>query len=170
MIVVADASPLNYLVLIEQVHLLPSLYGTVLVPEVVHGELQRPGAPEAVKTWAARPPEWLEVCVVQGSPDEPLSALDPGERDAILLALERGAEMVLIDEVEGRREAQRRNVRVAGTLAVLGQAARQGLVDLPVILRRLQQTNFRVSPKLISQLLELASRPAAGNDRSTVNG
>jgi predicted nucleic acid-binding protein len=45
MIVVADASPLNYLVLIEQIGLLPTLYGSVLIPEAVHRELQRPGTP-----------------------------------------------------------------------------------------------------------------------------
>ncbi len=154
MIVVADASPLNYLVLIEQIDLLPSLYDRVLIPEAVLSELQRPRAPTPVGRWIANPPAWLEVCIVHGVPDEDLEALDPGERDAILLALELGVDAILIDEAEGRREAQRRNVRVVGTLAVLEQAAQRGLIELPAVLERLRQTNFRLSASLIRQLLD----------------
>jgi predicted nucleic acid-binding protein len=74
-----------------------------------------------------------------------------------LLALDRGADALLIDDAEGRREAERRQIRVAGTLVVPDEAARKGLVKLPVVLERLRKTNFRVSSKLISQLLS-ASR------------
>jgi len=154
MIVVADASPLNYLVLIDQIGLLPVLYQKALIPEAVLAELQRPRAPKSVGLWAATPPTWLEVCVVHGVPDEGLVGLDPGERDAILLALERGAGLVLIDEAEGRREAEQHHLRVAGTLAVLEQAAQRALIDLPTAMERLRQTNFRLTSNLSRQLLD----------------
>lgn len=154
MIVVADASPLNYLVLIDQIGLLPALYHRVLIPEAVLAELQRPQTPSPVGLWIANPPPWLEVCMVHKVPDEGLVKLDPGERDAILLALERGIEVILIDEAEGRREAERRHVKVAGTLAVLEQAAQRGLIDLPAVIERLRQTNFRLSSNLVIQLLD----------------
>jgi predicted nucleic acid-binding protein len=154
MIVVADASPLNYLVLIDQIGLLPTLYQQVLIPEAVLAELRRPRAPKSVGLWITSPPPWLEVCAVHGAPDENLLTLDPGERDAILLALERGVGVVLMDEAEGRREAERHNVRVAGTLAVLEQGAQRGLIDLRAVIERLQQTNFRLSPDLIQKALD----------------
>jgi predicted nucleic acid-binding protein len=154
MIVVADASPLNYLVLIDQIGLLPVLYQQVLIPEAVLAELRRPRTPKSVGLWIATPPPWLEVCAVHGVPDESLLTLDPGERDAILLALERGVGVVLIDEAEGRREAERHNVRVAGTLAVLEQGAQRGLIDLPAVIERLRQTNFRLSSNLIQKVLD----------------
>jgi predicted nucleic acid-binding protein len=154
MIVVADASPLNYLVLIDQIGLLPALYQQVLIPEAVLAELRRPRAPQSVSLWIASPPPWLEVCAVHGVPDEGLLRLDPGERDAILLALERGVGVVLIDEAEGRREAERHNVPVAGTLAVLEQGAQRGLIDLPAVIERLRQTNFRLSSNLIEKALD----------------
>jgi predicted nucleic acid-binding protein len=154
MIVVADASPLNYLVLIDQIALLPALYQRVLIPEAVLAELQRPRAPKSVGLWIATPPPWLEVCAVHGMPDESLLTLDWGERDAILLALERGVPVVLIDEAEGRREAERHNVRVAGTLAVLEQGAERGLIDFPAAIERLRQTNFRLSSNLIQKALD----------------
>jgi hypothetical protein len=46
MIVVADSGPLHYLILLEQIELLPRFYGQVLVPEPVAGELSAAGAPE----------------------------------------------------------------------------------------------------------------------------
>jgi predicted nucleic acid-binding protein len=48
-IVVADTSPLNYLILIDQADLLPSLFGEVLLPHAVHRELQHPKTPERVR-------------------------------------------------------------------------------------------------------------------------
>ena len=61
MIVVSDTSPLNYLVLIEAVEVLPAIFGRVVVPPTVIEELQAPGARDAVKAWIAAPPSWLEV-------------------------------------------------------------------------------------------------------------
>ena len=154
MIVVADTSPLNYLVLIDQIGLLPALYQRVLIPEAVLTELRQAGAPKSVGLWIASPPPWLEVCAVQGVPDQSLLTLDPGERDAILLAMERGVGVVLMDEAEGRREAERHNVRVAGTLAVLEQGAHRGLIELPAAINRLRQTNFRLSANLVQKALD----------------
>ena len=54
MIVIADTTPLNYLVLIDQSNLLPRLYGRVLIPSAVYQELQAEGAPASVRDWAAR--------------------------------------------------------------------------------------------------------------------
>jgi predicted nucleic acid-binding protein len=154
MIVVADTSPLNYLVLIDQIGLLPILYQRVLVPEAVLAELRHPRAPRSAGLWIASPPPWLEVCAVHGVPDQSLLTLDPGERDAILLAVERGVGVVLMDEAEGRREAERHNVRVAGTLAVLEQGAKRGLIDLPAVIDRLRQTNFRLRSNLFQKALD----------------
>ncbi len=60
--VVADTSPLNYLVLINQIDLLPQLYDRVLIPESVLAELSATETPQLVRTWAANLPEWIEVC------------------------------------------------------------------------------------------------------------
>jgi predicted nucleic acid-binding protein len=86
MIVIADTTPLNYLVLIDQPNLLPRLYGRVLIPHAVYEELQAEGAPAPVRNWAAHHPAWLEV----RSPSRPLGVgpdeLDPEELVAITLA------------------------------------------------------------------------------------
>src|SRR5271168_485500 len=82
MIVVADASPLNYLIQIQAEELLQRLFGQVLVPHAVMQELRHPRAPEAVAVWISRIPSWIEVRAVATPEDLLLQALDPGEREA----------------------------------------------------------------------------------------
>lgn len=86
MIVVADASPLNYLILIRAVDVLQPLYGRVLVPQTVAGELQNANTSAAVRAWIALPPAWCEIR--EDPPSDPaLASLDPGERAAIVMAM-----------------------------------------------------------------------------------
>jgi len=121
MIVVADAGPLHYLVLIGAVDALGPLYACVLVPQTVAGELQETNTPPAVRAWITQPPVWCEI-----RPDAPfdpaLQFLDVGEHAAITLALSVGADRLLIDEQARRAEAERRHLLVTGTLGVLAEA------------------------------------------------
>jgi predicted nucleic acid-binding protein len=135
MIVIGDTSPVNYLVLIGEIEVLPKLYGRILIPPSVLGERKRELAPEAVQRWIARPPAWLEIQVPVRKPDADLinADLDDGERDAILLAQELSADELIMDDMEGRREAERRHIHFVGTLGVLRVAHRSGLLDFKSI-------------------------------------
>lgn len=55
--------------------------------------------------------------------------LDKGEAEAIALALELGADQVLIDERRGRRIAARLNLRYTGILGILVEAKNRGLIS-----------------------------------------
>jgi len=158
MIVIADTSPLNYLVLIQQQHLLPHLFGRVLIPPAVFEELTGPGTPHLVKSWLADAPPWLQVQPLRSQPDPALDYLDPGERAAIALAEELNADQILLDDIEARHEAARRRLPFVGTLGVLRRAAQLDLIDLPSTLARLQQTTFYVAPELIRSLLDEDTR------------
>jgi predicted nucleic acid-binding protein len=151
-VVIADSSPLNYLTLIGSVDVLYRLYGTVVVPEQVIAELMDPAAPPEVRGWAKNLPNWVDVRVAVVS-DTGLLHLDPGERAAIALAQSEPDVLLLIDEVAGRIEAARRGILTTGTLGVLRAAALREFVDLPTLLARLLETNFRVSMELVSALL-----------------
>jgi predicted nucleic acid-binding protein len=61
MIVVADTTPLNHLILIDKVSLLKTLYGRVIIPYAVLSELQDEATPPRVKEWIGNRPDWLEV-------------------------------------------------------------------------------------------------------------
>jgi len=86
MIVIADTSPLNYLVLIHAAHVLPQLFRQVLIPEAVLAELQDSDAPAAVAAWVSSLPRWVEVQPAPDTSDAALDKLEPGERAAIALA------------------------------------------------------------------------------------
>jgi uncharacterized protein len=155
MIVVADASPLNYLLQVRCESVLPSLYKQILDPSAVLTELGHPDAPAVVSNWLARLLKWIEVRQPSSLPDASLATLDPGEREAIQLAQERSARLLLIDERRGRLEARRRGLATTGTLGVLLAAGQRGLIDAKAIYQQLStKTNFRSSPELESRFLE----------------
>jgi predicted nucleic acid-binding protein len=151
MVVVSNTSPLNYLVLIGCDHVLPALFGGVLVPETVFNELDSEHAPPGVRRWVSRWPSWADVRPGTSLPAA-LQSLDGGEAAAIALALTTGAHLVLLDERKGRRVAREHSLRVAGTLGILDSAAAGGLIQLPAALDALAKTSFRISPKLLQQL------------------
>lgn len=162
MIVVADTTPVHYLVLLGHADVLHTLYGGVIIPESVFDELQAPATPKAVKEWVANRPDWLEVRRAPVPQDLALTALDPGECEAIALAEALSADALIIDDRAARREAERRRLRVIGTLRVLDDAAAASLVDLPKALQRLQAAGFYLDATLVRFLLDRHSKRTRG--------
>jgi predicted nucleic acid-binding protein len=153
-VIISNTTPINYLVLIDQIDVLHHLYGRVLIPQAVCAELQAEGTPSNVKEWVASRPDWLEVQSVSVSLHNILDDLDVGEREAIGLAKELDADALIIDEPEGREAARAQGLRVIGTLRVLYDAAEAGLCDLEQVYDRLQQTSFRAHPNLYRIFLD----------------
>lgn len=154
MIVVADTTPVNYLILIGEIDVLAKLYGRVVIPPAVHDELTCSRAPESVRGWIAQPPAWLEFLSPAPVADTALAGLDSGEREAIALAEQLSADQLIVDELFARREAERRGLPVIGTIGVLREAADEGLLDLRVAIARLRQTSFHISPAILARLLD----------------
>ena len=159
-VVVADTSPINYLLLIDCVDLLRELYTRIIIPDEVFSELTEPGTPPQVTAWTRTQPTWIELRTASIGDALSLQArepnLDPGEIAAIQLALAEQDSLLLIDEAAGRAVASRLGVANTGTLGILLAGAREGMIDLKTSLIRLQQTNFRVSQALIDKLLAQA--------------
>ena len=158
-LVVADTSPIFYLLSIGQIKLLPLLFGKVFVPDAVDKELRHPTGPAVLREWSARPP-WLEVIPIDLIDDAALRPLGAGERAAITLALSIHADLILIDERKGTAVALTKGFAVTGTLGILRLAARGGLIDLVDVLAKLRRTNFRYLPEMMDQLLREFSREA----------
>ena len=60
-VVVSDTTPLNYLILIGEIGVLPLLFEKVFVPPAVIQEMKHPRAPAAVSLWATSLPAWVEI-------------------------------------------------------------------------------------------------------------
>jgi predicted nucleic acid-binding protein len=157
-VVIADAGPLHYLVLIGCSDILPALFEKVLVPTLVRNELAHREAPEIVRVWMENPPGWLEVRVAPASDDPSLQALDNGERAAIALAVMFKADLILMDDRVGVAVARAKGFAVTGTLGLLDLAARRQLLKLDEALARLKATNFRYPPEIMDALLVQAAK------------
>src|SRR6266702_4022222 len=131
-LVVADTGPINYLVLIEAIDVLPRLFERIFVPAAVYDELAHADAPAGVRVFIAQCPTWLEVRPnpeVSGR-DALDAALDASEEAAIALAKALRADLILMDDRVGVAIARQHDLIVTGTLGVLSLAARRVLIDL----------------------------------------
>src|SRR5216683_1198309 len=108
--IVADTTPLNYIVLIQAAEILPNLYRTVLILPALKAELAHANTPALVRAWISQPPAWLEVVSLKQPVDSALEHLDAGEREAISLASELQAILLLMD-----LSRQRSRVRVSSS-------------------------------------------------------
>jgi predicted nucleic acid-binding protein len=126
-IVVSNTSPITNLAAIGQFDLLRQLYGEILIPDAVWDELNAGGV-----AWPGRDAvaesDWVRrhtvsnVTAVRALLDD----LDRGEAESIMLALELGADLLLLDESDGRHHAQRLGLRVAGVIGTLRAAKERG--------------------------------------------
>ena len=159
MIVVSDTSPLLSLTLVGQLDLLRQLYGSIVIPAAVRDELIVGGAAygdgEEVIQQA-----WISVRPV----DNPIvlkllqRELDRGESEALALAIELKADLILLDEFKARRLADDLEVPHTGVLDLLIEAKRLNYVTAikPVLDALINRAHFHVSHKLYERTLHSA--------------
>ena len=157
MIVVSDTSPISNLLKIGRIDLLRHLYQTVVIPAAVSREIE---FLEENRRLIAEI-EWIRVVELKNR--ELLTLLDGDldsvEAEAIALSMELKADVLLIDEVDGRREAKNHGLEITGLVGVLLEAKKAGLIGKirPEIENLATKANFWMSPQLIDLALDLAS-------------
>ena len=144
---------------VQQLQLLKEFYGEVFVPDAVWREVTAAAGPRAgaKETLQACQQGWLRI---QTPNNRPLASslqttLGAGEAEAIALASELGASLLLIDETDGRKQAKALGLTVIGTVGVLLRAKQLGnLKELKPILDLLvQRYNFRLARNLYDEVL-----------------
>lgn len=159
MIVVSDTSPLIALGAIGELEIIRHLYGEVLVPELVYREIVEARADAPGASAVATAP-WIRVQALAGEElyRSLIGALDPGEAQAIALAVEIGADLILIDERVARRAALDHGIKVVGVAGVLLEAKTRGIVPLvkPLLDAVIAAVAFRISRPLYERILDAA--------------
>lgn len=155
--VIADTSALQYHYQAELLDLLPTLYGSILVPEGVADEIAK-GRSLGVSLPDLAAESWIRVTPV-AQPRLLLLAVDlgRGEREVLSLAVERPAALALLDDGLARRMARHLGIAFTGTLGVLLRAKAAGhLETVAPTIARLEALGFRLDPTTRSAILELA--------------
>jgi uncharacterized protein len=149
LIVVSDTSPILNLAAVDELHLLRDLYAEIVVPPSVQSELSR----NAIQL----DPSWTRVVAALNQNDVAAlrEQLDPGEAEAIVVAAELEAELLLVDEKRGRRIAIERGLEVTGLLGVLAEAKARGLIPRcqPVLDDMIRVAGFWIGDDLRSRYL-----------------
>jgi predicted nucleic acid-binding protein len=124
----------------------------MVIPSSVQAELLHDAAPVEVRAWAAQPPAWVEIRVAR---EQPAGAKDVSatDQEAIVLAKELNASLLLMDDQRARRYACAFGVVTLGTLGLLEAAAARGLISLPTAIEKLRGTSFFITDELIEAAL-----------------
>jgi len=147
-IVITDSSCLIALGKIRQLEILAKLFGQILIPTAVFGEVVEKGRGRA-GSQEVRQATWIECVTVQNVlavTTLQLNHLGAGESEAIVLAIERSADFIILDDWKARQAALALSLPVIGTVAVLKKAVEKQLIgDWSAILEELKNVGFRVS-------------------------
>ena len=155
MILVADASALIALSACDCLHLLDALFGNVIVPEAVYVEVVVTNKPQSLRLQS-----YLQGKVRPVNMDRFVyldAFADAGETQAMLLYKEVAADYLLIDDRRGRKVAHINQIKTVGSMGVLLQAKRSGLISqVEPLLAKITASPVFISAGLIQTVLELA--------------
>lgn len=156
-LVVSDTSPLLNLALIDRLDLLQSQFSETTIPRQVWSELtDGEDGLEALRE--LQNDGFLKLVEVERSDlfVEIFHELDSGETAAICHAVEQDADLVLLDEQDGRRVARRHDLNVTGAIGILLRGAKTGAVNLEHELDALREAGFWISDDLYARVLSEA--------------
>lgn len=155
--VISNTSPLVGLWTLGHLQLLRDLYTEVLIPEEVQDEFLATG--ELTREQALKNAPWIRSVVLTPPLDDTTypNGIHRGEAAVFDLAKERGAQLVILDDLEARRYAKRIGLPTKGTVGVLLDAKRNGLIDaLKPLLDILLEKGVRLGASLINEALQAA--------------
>jgi uncharacterized protein len=151
-VIISDTSPVQALHQLGLLQLLGDLFGSVTIPPTVRDELARHGfSTLPIFVEIATPSDRARVASLENE-------LDAGEAEAIALAIESKADLLLVDERLATRVATDLGIRTMGVLGVLLLAKREGRVAevAPLIERLRSELRFYVGSSVVAEILELA--------------
>lgn len=153
--VVSNSSPIIHLAKIRRLYLLKEYFHTIAIPEIVRRECIVEGK-DRPEVELIKNADWIKALEVRDQRLVKLlrSSLDDGESEAITLALEIEADLILLDDSDAREKARLYGLKLTGIIGVLLRAKLDGKIgSLKEDLGRLRETGFWLSDKLEARLL-----------------
>lgn len=157
--VICNTSPIQYLHQLQLLHILPALAGRVIIPPAVVEELSQ-GRTSGINLPDEIVLKWVEIRRPVSELAVPLvTDLGSGETEVLMLALEMREAVVVLDDDLARRVAETLGLRLTGTLGLLLDAKKAGLIPaIAPLLEQLQTLRFRVAPHTRVAVLKLAGK------------
>ena len=155
--VVSNTTPIISLLKIGKLEILKDLYDEIYIPQEVFNEIEAGKHKKYYLNLLTF--EWIKIEQIQDRKSIAyLLDLDKGEAEAIVLATESEADLILLDESLGRFHAKHAGLRVTGTIGILVKAKKQGLIsELKPLILELKDKGVWLSESLIERILELVN-------------
>lgn len=154
--IVVDSSPLIAFAILNQLDLLPRIFSEIYIPQTVYDEVSAWSKPHSQKLRKFSK-EKLQTVQNQIAVQLLRKDVDLGEAEAIVLALEKRIENILIDHHKGRKIAQAQGLYPIGSIGVLLQAKKVGFIqEVKPSLDKLIANKIRIGKNLYKRALELA--------------
>jgi len=155
--VICNTSPIQYLHQLQLLHILPTLAGRVIIPPAVVEELSQ-GRTSGINLPDVNVLKWVEIRRPVSELAVPLvTDLGQGETEVLMLGLEMRESVVVLDDDLARRVAETLGLHLTGTLGLLLDAKKAGLIPvIAPLLDQLQTFRFRVAPHTRAAVLKLA--------------
>lgn len=153
--VVSNTTPIISLLKISKIEILKDLYSEIIIPQAVFDEIEE-GKNKAYYQDLSMI-KWIHIVKINDRNSiKFFYNLDAGEAEAIVLAKETGAELVIIDEKLGRFYAKQAGLKITGTIGVLIKAKRDGFIkQVKPCLIELTKKDVWISDKLIAEVCKL---------------
>ncbi len=154
--IVSNSTPLINFAAISRLDILERLFGTVVIPPAVEYEVLKCSSHYPSMT-AIRQEKFIEKQGINNTMlrDALILDLDPGEAEAIALALEQKADLLLLDEIAGRTIAESYQLAFTGSIGCLIEAKRAGIIPAlrPLLDAMRQEARFWLNPRLYARIL-----------------
>jgi uncharacterized protein len=138
---------------LNRLDLLKQLYTQVYIPAAVYNEIEAGKAKEFYKDLSKT--DWIKIVEIEDKQAvKYFLDLDSGEAEAIVLATELNADLILLDEKLGRFHAKHADLKVTGTIGILLKAKKEGLIyELKSLLHELTKKDVWISERLKKEIL-----------------
>ena len=155
--VVSNTTPIISLLKISKIEILKDLYSEIIIPQAVFHEIEE-GKNKAYYQDLSMI-KWIHIVKINDSNSiKFFYDLDAGEAEAIVLAKETGAELLIIDEKSGRFHARQAGLKITGTIGVLIKAKNDGFIKkVKPLLIELTKRDVWISDSLVAEVCKLTN-------------